>query len=253
MTPHDTETLCGRGTLKTVPAVLFFLLISASSLASQTLNRSPGWPGTTLNGVACFGEGQGYGPYDYNLEKQAIEKVETFHFYPEIEQLQLHAARLDGDLDYTLRAVPNHHRALWARVRFFLRTLDESDPTIASETEKTRKGHPPPECYFQRAQAFNPGDGVVPGIFGIYLHKRGKLEAALAEYKKAEKMIPKHPELIYNMGLLFLDLNQIDEAKKYAERARSLGYPLSGLSRRIGQREAQARQNNGNSDTGRTQ
>ena len=60
----------------------------------------------------------GYGPYDYTNPIHFREKlpiVEGAHFDAGVESLRGHlkknAGTLDGDLDYTLRAFPNHHRA----------------------------------------------------------------------------------------------------------------------------------------------
>lgn len=37
------------------------------------------------------------------------------------------------------------------------------------------------------------------------------------------------------MGLLYVDLGNLEKAREYAERAQTLGYPLSGLQRKIAQ------------------
>lgn len=105
--------------------------------------------------------------------------------------------------------------------------------TIAARERRQRIEKTPPECYFQRAKVFAPEDKMVSAIFGIYLHRRGELDRALAEYKSAESSLSKYSDLAYNMGLLYFDLNEIEKAQEYAERARSLGYPLDGLSKKI--------------------
>lgn len=225
--------------------LLSFCLFSLSFNlhAAQTLNRKPGWPGTTLGGEECYGKLEGYGPFDYVSEKSKIGIVEQYHFKPSTEQLNDTVARLDGDLNYTLRAVPNHHRALWARSRFYLRRAKHSSPNALIARERSQQGNPPPECYFQRAQVFNPNDGMVSAIFGIYLHKRDKLQAALTEYQQAEKKIPEHAELIYNMGLLYFDMDNLEKAREYADRAKSLGYPLEGLHRKVSRADAGGNKN----------
>lgn len=215
--------------------LLFFLtaVFPKELSAAQALNRSPGWPGATLAGVPCYGEGNDT-RFDFLSERGKIGIVERFHFYSDIERLALHNSRLDGDLDYTLRSIPNHHRALWARVRFHLRLIKDEDSRRALVArEQVREGNPPPECYFQRATVFNPNDGMVPAIFGIYLHKIGMFEAALTEYKRAQELIPNYSELAYNMGLLYLDMGDLAEARKYADKARDLGHPLRGLRRKL--------------------
>lgn len=205
--------------------------------AAQVLNRTPGWPGTTLSGVPCYGEGNDT-RFDYLSERNKVGIVEGFHFYQDIEQLAVHQNRLDGDLDYTLRSIPNHHRALWARVRFHLRLIEDEDNRRALfAREHRREGTPPPECYFQRAKVFNPGDGMVSAVFGIYLHEMNMYEAALTEYKRAEELIPSYSELAYNMGLLYLDMGNLVKAREYADKARDLGHPLRGLRRKLEEAE----------------
>ena len=43
----------------------------------------------------------------------------------------------------------------------------------------------------------------------------------------------KSAEILYFLGLISLDLGEVEEAKIYAEKATLLGYPLSGLNERI--------------------
>ena len=234
-----------RSTLRTV--VLLGLVLVPLQLpvqAARVGDKHIGWPGATLSGVDCFGGGQGHGPLDY-LTASADERnlVEGAHFTPIVEQLiRGQASGVDplGDIDYTLRAFPNHHRALWSMSQYHLKKIKAVGIESVQTAERAHRGSTPPECYFQRAKVFDPEDKMVPAIFGIYLHKRGMLDAALKEYQEAEAKFPKHPELVYNMGLLYFDLGQIDKAQEYAERARVLGYPLDGLSRKIQRKRAEA-------------
>ena len=214
-------------------ACIAILVAPAIAVSAQPINRHPGWPGTTLSGVQCYGEGHG-SRFEYISEHDKLAIVEKFHFYREIESLRMHDAKLDGDLDYTLRSIPNHHRALWARVRFYLRQIkDDQKRKELVKNEQMREGNPPPECYFERGEVFNPNDGMVPAIFGIYLHKRDQFEAALKAYNRAEALIPNDPELAYNMGLLYLDMGNLEKAREYADKASRLGYPLIGLRRKL--------------------
>ena len=221
-------------------AVLWLMPLTADFHAAPSLNRNPGWPGNTLSEVECYGEARGFGPFDYVNEKSKLGVVEEYHFTPQIEQLTREGKRShDSNLDYTLRAFPNHHRALWALSRHYLRKAQKIGFDELARLERARKRIPPPECYFQRAKRFAPHDEMVSAIFGIYLHRRGELDAALAEYRIAEAKDPRNAELIYNMGLLFLDMNELPLAKQYAERAASLGYPLTGLQKKVKDHETE--------------
>ena len=207
--------------------------------SAERLNRAVGWPGSTLSGVPCYGEGTST-RFDYVTEKNQLDIVERFHFKESTQQLLDHDSRLAEDLDYTLRSIPNHHRALWVNVLFYLKLTDRLGSEELQQRAQRQSGQPPPECYFHRGKAFNPGDPMVSAIFGVYLHKRGMLSEALQEYRLAEQRMPRNGELIYNMGLLFVDMGDLAAAQDYADRARTLGYSLRGLQRRIDREVANA-------------
>src|SRR5437868_1067555 len=62
-----------------------------------------------------------YGPFDYRTatayQKQLVEIIGA-HFTSSVESLQHgNTAPIGGELDYTLRAFPNHRRALLAMIR----------------------------------------------------------------------------------------------------------------------------------------
>ena len=176
----------------------------------------------------CGSLANAYGPYDYTNPTDVSERlpiVENAHFTPEVEALiGGNTGSLWGDLDYTLRAFPNHHRALYAAARYALR------PDSPKDT-----GFYPAECYFRRAVAFNPSDGIAHMIYGIFLHKQDKLSEALAEYKLAVQLVPNSAETHYNLGLLYAEMRDYKNAKRHAQQAYALGYPLSGLKDKLQQ------------------
>jgi len=232
--------------------LLIFLAVvafSTEAFAFRNLDKSLGWPGTTLSGVDCYARrAQAFGPYDYTDPETAragryggsapLYLVEMAHFTPAIEALVGKTGSLERDLDYTLRAFPNHHRALWSMSRFYMRLLKSRGHEKMLANERRQNGTPPPECYFQRAMEFSPQDAMVPAIFGIYLHRMDKLDEALKFYEIAQQELSDYPELIYNMGLLYFDLGEVEKAKEYADRASSLGYPLTGLHKKISRKAA---------------
>ena len=68
----------------------------------------------------CGELGNSFGPFDYRtVPEQPKRLVEGAHFTPVVESLIRGntASGPGGDIDYTLRAMPNHHRALLATVR----------------------------------------------------------------------------------------------------------------------------------------
>lgn len=167
-----------------------------------------------------------YGPFDYTNPVHVSENlpiVEKFHFTPEVEGLiRGKSDNIPGDLDYTLRAFPNHHRALYSMAKYQL--THERPPVTHYYTA---------ECYFIRAMKFKPEDAKVRLIYGIYLHKKDQLEEAEKRYLEALEMLPESGETHYNLGLLYTDMKKYEKAKEHAKKAYDSGYPLPGLKNRL--------------------
>jgi len=74
------------------------------------------WVGTTIDGKECWGTKITYGPFDYLQRADfpgELAVVEDNHFDEGVESLKKGMSTSPiGDIDYTLRAWPNHHRAL---------------------------------------------------------------------------------------------------------------------------------------------
>jgi len=165
-----------------------------------------------------------YGPYDYRTSGDKLAVVEAFHFTPDVEYLRRGAqGALGADLDYTLRAAPNHHRALMAITNLSLRDR-KPQPEGAKFTV---------ECYFERAEQFAADDGTVRMIHGIYLSRIGKKADALDRFKEAESLAADSPTLHYNLGLAYFDVKQYDEALSHAQQAYALGVTLPGLRNKL--------------------
>lgn len=165
-----------------------------------------------------------YGPYDYRTEKNKLIIVEGAHFTPEVERGQSgNTDYLGGDLDYTLQASPNHHKALATLARVALR-----DKAVQLKAAKF-----PVECYFERAQRFAPDDGTVRAIYGSYLYGLGRIDQALAAYKEAIALEPDNAMINYNLGLTYLKKHDFEHANLYAHKAYEIGYPLAGLKNQL--------------------
>ena len=170
----------------------------------------------------------GYGAYDYTDPSDYRTKlpiVEIHHFNPRVEHLK-GGAKEDfsgpvGDLSYTLRAFPNHHRALSAMMRL---SLKENRP----------KPHSSPysiECWLDRAIRWRPKDGMVRMIYGNYLSspKIKRFNEAISQYEMADRLMKNKTNLYYNMGLLYFNLKDYAKARDYARKAYAGGFPLNGL------------------------
>lgn len=168
-----------------------------------------------------------FGPFDYTdlmHKKQNLPIVEAYHFTPSVEKL-LHgvSGTLGGDLSYTLRAFPNHHRALAAMSKLALR-----DKTLKPEGSSHSV-----LCFFDRAIRFKPDDGVVRMLYGDYLLKAGQPGQATEQLQIAVNLEPENPNINYNLGLLHMQEKDYEQAKIYAKKAYELGFPLPGLKNQL--------------------
>jgi len=168
----------------------------------------------------------GYGPFDYrktNLKDRNI--VEKFHFTSKVENLRggSSSATPGGDLAYTLRAFPNHPRALMATVRF---------------AEQTKR-NPPPEmiysvsCWFERAEAFREDDATVKMLYGSYLVRSGKSKDGIQKLEAALELSEDDANVLYNLGLAYFELKDFDKSLDLAHRAYMAGFPLPGLREKL--------------------
>lgn len=174
-----------------------------------------------VDDFVCGSLQNAYGPFDYRSDKDKLAIVESYHLTPNVVNLvsTQSAGTIGGDLDYTLRAFPNHHRALMAMMK-----LGEKE-----NVAKPRGAKYGVECYFQRALRFRDDDATVRMIYASYLSKKGKRVEALGQLDAAERLESENANIIYNTGLIYFDLKEYDKSLLYAHRAYGLGFPLPGL------------------------
>ena len=80
---------------------------------------------------------------------------------------------------------------------------------------------------------FQPNDATTKMLYGIHKHTIKDFNNAEKLYKLALQLAPTNPEVNYNLGLLYVDLGKLDDARKHAKIAYGGGYPLPGLQNRI--------------------
>jgi tetratricopeptide (TPR) repeat protein len=195
-------------------------LIAASLLAFGALDATAG--------SYCGSLKNAFGPFDYRKSKSDFPNetylVEMAHFTPDVENLvKGNAGYLGGDLDYTLRAFPNHPRALTSVAKLALKEKTPKDPNM----------HYSFTCYFERAMRFMPDDDGVYTIYGTYLYKKGDIGGATTQLKHALTLNPNNPAANYNLGLIYINQNKPDEARVYAKKAEALDYPVHALKDRL--------------------
>jgi tetratricopeptide (TPR) repeat protein len=181
----------------------------------------------------CGSLDNGVGPYDYRTQKKQLEIVERFHFHREIEFPPPGNRRpLGGDLDYTLRASPNHHRALAAVSNLEL-SIKKKEGYVSRTSGPMKGAQYTASCYFDRAVRFAPNDGMVRMVFGMYLVKSGDNKAALAQLEEAQKLEKNNANLHYNLGLLYFDIGDYANSLSHAKQAYALGFTLPGLREKL--------------------
>lgn len=166
--------------------------------------------------------------YDYtdtsDENKRRLGTVEAHHFTPNVESLRHgNTGALGGELSYTLMMYPNHYRALVAFGNLSLR-----DKALKPQSAKYSVG-----CFFDRAIRFRPTDGVVRMVYGNYLLKAGKTDEAAEQLQVAVNLQPENPTINYNLGLLYIQKKDYEQARTHAKKAYELGFPLPGLKNKL--------------------
>lgn len=164
-----------------------------------------------------------FGPFDFRKAASLAQEynlVISAHFTPDVEQnIKGNSSYLAGDLDYTLRAWPNHPGALASMSRQGI-----------IEKKLTPNGAKwPVDCYFLRAFQFAPDDGAPHSVYGNHLLAHGKDALAMAEFKRAVELDPENPTINYNAGLAYFKAKDYDKALMHAKKAYALNFPLPGL------------------------
>jgi len=159
-----------------------------------------------------------HGPLDYRTQRSSIKIVEDFHFKPYMEAgLRGDNAPVGGEINYTLKASPNHHRALVALNRVVDRARADRVPGMEW----------PMDCYYDRAVRFAPDDPIVRMLFAQFLHRRNKTADALRQLERARELAD-NPLTSQNVGLVYLEFGRIEEAQRQLRRAEELGVDPAG-------------------------
>jgi tetratricopeptide (TPR) repeat protein len=179
---------------------------------------------TNLQASSYCGELDNVNDYKDGTKRSFLAIVEKHHFTPNIENLRHgNSTTVGGELSYTLMLFPNHHRALAALGKLSLR-----DKTLKPAASKYSV-----ECFFDRAIRFRPNDALVRMIYGNYLLKAGQADKAAEQLQIAVDLQPEDATINYNLGLLYMQKKNYEQAKIYAKKAYELGFPLPGLKNQL--------------------
>jgi tetratricopeptide (TPR) repeat protein len=197
-------------------------LVLRVTLASALIS-SAGWAQTAAS--TCGPLQNQYGPFDYLTQKDRLGVVEQYHFTPQVEALVGggSSVHVGEDIDYTLRAFPNHHRALLSLVRLGERKHSAQPVGLAYSVE----------CYFERALRFRPRDSIVRMIYARYLFQDGRDPQAKQQLELASAAAGDNPFAHYNIGLLYLEHDNYAQALAHAHKAYAQGFPQTALRDRL--------------------
>jgi len=199
-------------------AALAPLVLLSWSLVAQAQTESPNRCGP-LNGMH-------YGPYDYRTEKGRLRIVDVAHFTPAVESLIRGSTGVLGkDLDYVLKASPNHHRAIASIVKWSRRLNRIQLPDMDYDVG----------CYFDRAIRFAPNDFIVRSMFAEFAGRRGDKVTARRQLEYVLDQAADNPLSLHNAGLVAAEVSLDDLALSAAHKALALGFVNSPLEQRLRQ------------------
>ena len=163
-------------------------------------------------------------PMDYRTDRKLLATVEGGHFQQQVEDLiQPMFNSFGADLDYTLHAYPNHHRALLTLIR-----LGERE-----KTDQPKDSRYTIDCYLRRAIRWRSDDLIARMIYAQYLIKKSRLPDAKAQLDYAATQAGDTPFTHYNRGLSYFDMKAYDLALEQAHLAASLGMENEGLKNKL--------------------
>lgn len=166
-----------------------------------------------------------YGPYDFRTNKDKLPVVVNNHFTPIVEQLIGGQTSISpgGDIDFTLRAIPNHPNALMSMM-----LLGEKE-----KTDTPRGSRYTMECWFERAIRFSPDDNVVRMIYTTYLIKTNRHTDAQKQLAIVLATAKDNAFTHNNVGLLYFDLGDHQKALVQAHKAMELGLNRPALREKL--------------------
>ncbi len=136
---------------------------------------------------------------------QLLHNVEQYHIQPGLDQFKnKRYGAAWQDFDFILRYFPNHPRALLL---------------MAELCQVYRAPQCNAEAYFDKALRMNPNNAGTYLLKGLHQQKLGKLDDAIASYKKSLEIDPDSVNAHYNLGLAYIVQKQFVLANEHAQHA----------------------------------
>ncbi|MCL4798005.1 MAG: tetratricopeptide repeat protein [Burkholderiales bacterium] len=149
---------------------------------------------------------------------QMLRNLDQNHYRRAVGALE--RRRYEGalaDLEFMLKYVPNHPRALAGISQV---AIGVQRPGLAEQRFKAAL-----ERYPQHDETYV--------IYGVFLHKLGRTDAAIAQYRKALEINASSGFAHYNLGLAYVDTKDYAQANAHAQKAYQLGVSFPGLKRQL--------------------
>lgn len=177
------------------------------------------------------------GPSNYfgKIDPNLIRNVEKNHLRPALSRLESgdlydqsgrrrdkHFEWAKGDLDFVLRYIPNHPKAL------------EAMGELCLQWGKSEIGI---DYYMKAIDAFPRVSYSYEG-FGLYLLKLGQIRDAVKAFELGVKLEPNAPAGHYNLALAYYKNGNIEQAEEHAKRAKDLGSDVSKLEALLNKEQA---------------
>jgi tetratricopeptide (TPR) repeat protein len=99
------------------------------------------------------------------------------------------------------------------------------------------------ERLFTRALRVTTGNYIMHALWGGVLHKQGRLDAAIAQYRESLRLHPANAEVNDSLGCALLEQGKLDEATVHLRRAIQINPQLASAYNDLGQALAQQGRN----------
>lgn len=190
-----------------------------------------------------------FGPFDYydtrTTPTKAYALVESAHLGPKTQLMLRQGDKCGywGDLDYTLRAFPNHPKALTMMAQFLKTNVACSIAGPASGSSSTLdlvdqiehggwEGRTM-EYYFETAIRYRPQYTETRVLYARALAGAGKHDDAVKRLQETLKQDPRSSAAHYELGVLLLAKGDKQSALQHARKAYQLGKPPAALREQL--------------------
>jgi tetratricopeptide (TPR) repeat protein len=164
-----------------------------------------------------------------------LHLVEKYHFNDDVRNLvKGSTGAMPGDILFVLNSIPNHPAALDAYSRYEYQ-LKHSE-LFRKKQASAMLSHSA-DCVFLRANEVFPNNAETFLVWAIHQFRNKRFNAAQQILERAVAIAPDYVEAHYNLGLVYVELNNSEAARKHATIAYNAGYPLMGLKNKLAKLE----------------